>query len=148
MPNASITESQNIQSWKGPLRIKSPASTQDYTKSQSFDRLHYSNAPWTAAVLCHDHCPGEPVQCLTTHPLTKSLFLTPNLTVPWHSSMLFPWVLLLSLVSTSTSPSPCENKCLILLTTKSTVQYPPEILHHFYLFCIISSDMILQEQYL
>lgn len=97
MPNASITEPQNIQSWKGPLRIKSPASTQDYTKSQSFDRLHYSNAPWTAAVLCHDHCPGEPVQCLTTHPLTKSLFLTPNLTVPWHSSMLFPWAL---------SPSP------------------------------------------
>ena len=29
------------------------------------------------------------------HPLVKSLFLTPNPTLPWYSSILFLWVLLL-----------------------------------------------------
>lgn len=79
-----------------PQRSVNPTlgSTQEHPKFKPHVWKCCPNATWTLAAWRSDYCPGQPVPG-SGHPVVKNLFLNPNLTLPWCSSMLFLQVLLL-----------------------------------------------------
>lgn len=62
------------------------------------------DTPWTWAAWDHDHFPGEPVP-VPDHHLVKNLLLIVHLALPYHTFMLFPWVLPLVIKERSALPS-------------------------------------------
>jgi len=64
------------------------------TKIKLYVWDHCPKALWTLAAWDHAYCPGQPVSC----PPRSGAAPVPNpqLPLPWHSSMPFPWALSLS----------------------------------------------------
>jgi len=92
---------------RDPWGSQSPTwgSTQDNPKFKPYSWECCPNTPWTLAAWGIDQWPGEHVPVPGfDYPMVKNLFLTPKLTVPCRSSMLFPRVLLLSPERSSTCP--------------------------------------------
>lgn len=66
-------------SWKGPTRA-----IKVYLLAQELPHVPESIVQMLLELCqawCCDHCPGQPVQCLTT-PWMKNLFLISNLNIP------------------------------------------------------------------
>jgi len=97
-----------IISWGGSNPWESwswtPGSTQDHPKSKPCLWECSPNTLWTVAAWCHHRCPGQPAPCPL--PSGEEPFPNPQLPLPWHSSMLFPLVLLLSPESRAQRRSP------------------------------------------
>ena len=80
--------------WKRPTKITdfSSGSTQHHPETKTYAWEHCPRSSQTPSSWSHDPHPGEPVPVPDCY-LLKNLFLIPNLTLPWHSSMPFPQVL-------------------------------------------------------
>lgn len=87
-----IVEYPELNDFHWGSQIPTPGSTQHCPKSKPYVWEHCLNAPWTLQAWGYD--PGQPGPC----PLPSGWDHFPNshLTLPWHSCMPFPWVLLLS----------------------------------------------------
>lgn len=95
---AELIESCNILSRKGIVTLwnSTPGSIQDNLKFKLYESIIQTLLELQQSWCC-DHYQGKHVPA-ADHPLVKNLLLISNLDIPWHSFMLFPWVL--SLVTT------------------------------------------------
>jgi len=96
-----------IQIWS-PQYKKQTRTNKQKSKQQN-QKNHfwqwYLNASWTLSAWCHDHCPRDPVP-VPIHSPAQNSCLTQNLILSRCSSMLFPWVLVLSLTQEQSSALP------------------------------------------
>ena len=116
--------------------------TQHHAKFKPYVWDHCPNTSWSSAAQGCAHCPGQPVPC---PPLSGAEpFSNLHLTLPWHSSMLFLWILLLSeRAELSAAPLKCLIHCIfspiilvcICITCSSIFWLNLEGGHCFVLFC-------------